>query len=215
MIDAYTITGGVSTARACRAARALLAALFCVLLAACAASEPPKPSLQAEDPSLVLWPRGEKAIRLRFSADRDLNQYDAKAHSIQICVYQLDKPDAFLNLAATQEGVTTLLKAEPFDDSVKNVVRLFTQPLEDSVFALDRVENATFVGIACGYFDSTPENAVGVWEIKPRVTTTGTLFWKSTLYSAGTLDLALRLTARAMVESGETEKTATGTGRQQ
>ena len=189
-----------------RAARCLFAAFFCAALAACGASAPPPPppqSLVAEEPGLVLWPRAEKAVRLRLSADRNLNIYGSKAHSLQICVYQLDKPDAFLDLAKTQEGVTTLLKAESFDPSVKNVVRLFVQPLEDAVYELDRAESATFVGIVCGYFDAAPENVTGVWEIKPQTATSGHLFWKTTSYSAGTLDLSLRLSAHTMTESGD------------
>jgi len=169
-----------------------------VMLAACA-SPPPKPALQSEDPSLLIWPRAEQAIRLRLSTDRDLNSYGSKAHSIQLCVYQLDQAEAFLKLAKTQEGITTLLQAEAFDKSVKDVVRLFLQPLEESAVALDRAENATFVGIVSGYFDSTPENSANVWEIKPQSSRSG-VFFKTTIYSAGTLDLALRLTARAMVE---------------
>jgi len=174
-------------------------ALMCVLLASCSASAPPKPTLQSEDPELLLWPRAEQAIRLRISSDRDLNIYEAKAHSIQVCVYQLDKTDEFLKLVKTQDGIEKLLKAELFDKSVKDVVRLFMQPLEETSLALDRAENATFVGIVCGYFDSTPDNSANVWEIKPHATRTG-VFFKTTVYSAGTLDLALRLTARAMVE---------------
>lgn len=208
-MDVYTAFRLLSTtspgSAARRAARCLLAVFFCAALVACGASAPPPPpphSLVAEEPGLVLWPRAEKAVRLRLSADRDLNMYGSKAHSLQICVYQLDKPDAFLDLAKTQEGVTTLLKAEAFDKSVKNVVRLFVQPLEDAVYELDRAESATFVGIVCGYFDAAPENASGVWEIKPQTATSGHLFWKTTTYSAGTLDLALRLAARAMTEGG-------------
>jgi type VI secretion system VasD/TssJ family lipoprotein len=181
--------------------------LLCALFAGCGASEQPKPSLESGDPALVLWPRAAQAIRLRFAADRDLNMYDSKAHSVQICVYQLDNADAFLNNAKTQDGITVLLRAESFDKSVKSVVRLFAQPLEENVVELDRVEGATFVGVVCGYFDSTPEHSAGVWEIKPLATTSGHLFWKSTTYSAGTLDLALRLSARAMAEeTGQGQK---------
>jgi len=206
MMDRYTTKiGGLSTERPNLVPLALfpLAVLICVFLAACGASVAPQPTLQSEDVNLVLWPRGEQAIGLRVSTDRDLNFYDSKAHSIQVCVYQFDKPDAFLNLAKTPEGIETLLKAEFFDKSVKDVARLFMQPFEETALKLDRAENATFVGIVCGYFDSTPENSAKVWEIKPQVTTTGSLFWKTTVYSAGTLDIALRLTARAMAEEGE------------
>ena len=184
-----------------RFALLLFAALLCAFLAACGASQAPRATLESKDPDLVLWPFAEKAIRLQFSADRDLNLFDSRAHSIQICVYQLSKPDAFTNLARTREGVATLLQAELFDSSVKSVVRLFVQPLEEAVFTLDRMENATFVGIVAGYFDSTPENSVIIREIKPHTTRSG-FVRRSTIYSAGTLDLALRLTARAIMEDG-------------
>lgn len=200
---------GLSTARSGGVfPRLALLALLCVLLPACGVSEPPRPAQparEADDPALVLWPRAEKAVRLRFIADRDLNMYEGKAHSLQICVYQMDNPEAFLNLAQTPEGVTRLLKAEPFDGSVKAVVRLFMQPFEERGVELDRAENATYIGIVCGYFDSEPKDCVGVWEIRPQAETTGHLFWKSTVYRAGTLDLALRLTARSVAEKERPE----------
>lgn len=208
-MDMYPILSGLSTARSGKTfPRLALAVLLCVLLSACGASEPPQPAQPAresEDPALVLWPRAEKAVRLRFIADRNLNMYDAKAHSLQICVYQMDSQEAFLNLAQTPEGITRLLKAEPFDGSVKAVVRLFMQPLEERAVELDRAENATYIGIVCGYFDSEPKDSAGVWEIKPQAETTGHLFWKSTVYRAGTLDLALRLTARSVEEKERPE----------
>lgn len=208
--DRYPIPSGLSTARSGKAfLRLALTVLFCVLLSACGASEPPRPAQESDDPTLVLWPRAEKAVRLRFIADRDLNMYDAKAHSLQICVYQMDNPEAFLNLAQTPEGITGLLKAEPFDGSVKAVVRLFMQPLEDRAVELDRAENATYIGIVCGYFDSEPKDSVRVWEIKPQSETTGYMFWKSTVYRAGTLDIALRLTARSVEEKAAGGKTET------
>ena len=178
----------------------LASALLCLFFCGCGATEPPQPAKEAADPDLIVWPREEKAIRIEVNADRDLNMYESKAHSLQICVYQLDNPGAFSELAKTQDGINVLLKAEPFDKSVKNVSRLFIQPFENNVFHLDRVEYANFVGIVCGYFDSTPENCAKVWEIPPRATTTGHLFWKETKYRAGTLDLDLHLTDRAMAE---------------
>ena len=196
-----------------RFALLLFAALLCAFLAACGASQAPRATLESKDPDLVLWPFAEKAIRLQFSADRNLNLFDSRAHSIQICVYQLSKPDAFTNLAKTREGVAKLLQAELFDSSVKSVSRLFIQPLEEASYALDRMEGATFVGIVGGYFDSTPANSVIIREIKPK-TRRGGLMWTSKIYSAGTLDLALRLTARAMVEDGEQKREGDGQKRE-
>ncbi|MDL2216845.1 type VI secretion system lipoprotein TssJ [Desulfovibrio sp. OttesenSCG-928-M14] len=176
---------------------ALFALAVALPLAACSSTQP-KASLESEDPDLVLWPDEEKAVRLQFKSDRDLNLYDSKPHSIQVCVYQLDDKKAFLEQSKTPEGIATLLKAEAFDKSVKSVTRLFIQPLEDAVFELDRAEDATFVGIVSGYFDSTPANSAKLWQIKLKETRSGHLFWASTIYSAGTLELALRLTAKAM-----------------
>lgn len=189
--------------------RALALTLILALalgLVACSSAEKPKPSLESEDPALVIWPMEEKAIRLHFRSDRDLNLYDSKPHSIQVCVYQLDNQSAFRELAKTAEGVATLLKSEAFDKSVKSVTRLFVQPLEEAVFELDRVENATHVGLVCGYFDSSPKNSINIWEIKPKESSSGHLFWSSTIYSAGTLDLSLRLSSKAMAEIPSPQK---------
>jgi type VI secretion system VasD/TssJ family lipoprotein len=183
-----------------RSVPALLAVL--ALLVACGASGPAGPTLMSADPGQVLWPRAEKAVRLRFRADRDLNVYEGRAHSLQVCVYQMDKPDAFLALAKTGEGLMTLLQAEAFDQSVKSVDRLFIQPFETAAVELDRAEKATFVGLVCGYFAADPEKSARVWEIKPHTEKTGLLFKSKVIYSAGTLDLALRLTAEAMLEEG-------------
>ena len=210
----YTKTLPLSTAdqKPCNIYIAILMLLLlaCLLVTGCGAAEPPKPTLEAEDPALVIWPRAKKAIALHVSATRDLNMYDAKAHSIQVCVYQLEKGDAFLELAKTQEGIAKLLQATPFDDSVKNVMRFFVQPYEEVFLELDRAESATFVGIVGGFFDATPENSARLWEIKPKETDSGMLFWKSTIYSAGNIDIFLRLTGHAMQEAQPQDKGTTG-----
>gem|GEM_PF-1399653 len=198
-------SSGRSTARF---AWGLLAALMGAFLAACSASEPARPTLISDDPSLVLWPRAEKGVRLRFRADRDLNAYDGRAHSLQVLVYQMDKPGAFIERAKTWEGLMTLFQAEPFDPSVKNVARLFIQPFETAFFEMDRVEDAKYIGIACGYFEAVPEKSAKVWEIKPQTEKTGILFKSKVMYSAGTFDLALRLTADAMLEEDAIVKEA-------
>ena len=170
---------------------------LCPLLQACGAAEQPKPSLEAKDPALVLWPRAEKAITLHLATSRDLNLFESKAHSIQICVYQMDSKEAFIEKAASAEGILELLKAAPFDDSVKTVTRLFLQPFEEKVLKLDRAENATFVGIVAGFFDAAPDQSAKVWQIQPKAVES---FWSSTTYSAGTLELTLRLASNAIVE---------------
>ena len=214
MTKVYTKSPPLSrTGRGCSVFRTeilLFLLLTCLLAAGCGAAEPPKPTLEAEDPALVLWPKAEKAVTLKVRATRDLNMFDSKAHSIQVCVYQLASGDAFLELAKTPEGIAKLLQATAFDDSVKSVMRFFVQPFEEVFLQLDRAANATFIGVVSGFFDATPENSAKLWEIKPKETTSGMLFWKSTIYSAGSIELSLRLGDHAMQEAQAENQATTG-----
>ncbi|MDR2800405.1 MAG: type VI secretion lipoprotein TssJ [Desulfovibrio sp.] len=179
----------------------LLTALLSLGLAAgCGSAPPPKPALESEDPGAVLWSYGEKALHLRLSAARDLNSFEDKAHTLQLCVYQLDKRDAFDLLKNSQDGIGNLLRCSPFDPSVKGMTRIFLQPGETAAYDLDRAEGALFVGVVCGYFESTPEQSARLWQIPLNHTQSGHLFWKSTVYSAGGLILALHLNAHALQE---------------
>lgn len=185
----------------------LPAALSCGLLPGCGSAPPPKPMLESEDPDSVLWSYGEKALQLHLNAARDLNSFDGKAHTLQICVYQLDKRDAFDLQKGTADGISSLLQCSAFDKSVKSTTRIFLQPEETANYDLDRAEGALFVGIVCGYFESSPEQSARLWRIPLSSTQSGFLFWKSTLYSAGRLVLSLHLAAHALEEDSEREKT--------
>jgi type VI secretion system VasD/TssJ family lipoprotein len=194
-----------------RALSLLLPALLCCgLLAGCGSAPlPPKPLPESEDPDNVLWPYGEKALRLRLDAARDLNFFDGKAHTLQLCVYQLDKRDAFDLHRKTQDGINSMLQCAVFDQSVKSATRIFLQPDETAAHTLDRAEGALFVGVVCGFFDSTPAQSARLWRIPLTTTQSGFLFWKSTLYSAGGLSLALHLGAQALEEDSDREKAET------
>ncbi len=163
----------------------------------CGTETPPQPSLQAEDPALVIWPRAEGAIQLHCSATKDLNIYNSRPHSLQVCIYQLSNGESFLNLARTQEGISKLLEAQPFDDKVKDIIRIFLQPLETTTVILDRAEGATYVGIVSGFFKSTPAQSAGLIQIMPSVENTGVIV-NTPIYSAGILDVSLRFSAYNM-----------------
>ncbi|MDR1360531.1 MAG: type VI secretion system lipoprotein TssJ [Deltaproteobacteria bacterium] len=188
-----------------------LTALLCgLLLAGCAGSAPPpKAALESEDPDNVLWSYGEKALRLRISAAGDLNAFEDKAHTLQLCVYQLDKRDAFDLSKGTSEGIASMLQCTAFDKSVKSATRIFLQPGETAEHSLDRAEGALFVGVVCGYFESTPEQSARLWQIPLKERQTGFLFWGSTLYSAGRLYLDLHLGAHALAEDAGREQEQT------
>jgi type VI secretion system VasD/TssJ family lipoprotein len=206
----YTKLRGLSTTPSSARAATKLKLKFLLLAAAfvlaglqgCGggSAQPPRPSAESEDPDNVLWGFADKGVRLELSSSKDLNAYEGKAHSLLICVYQLDKRDAFDPLAGTQDGIDTLLQCAPFDKSVKSSVRIFIQPGENAVHTLDRAEGARFVGIVCGFYESTPDQSVRLLQIQPKKTESGHLFWKSTIYSAGTLALSLHLGANAVAE---------------
>ncbi|MDR1777097.1 MAG: type VI secretion system lipoprotein TssJ [Desulfovibrio sp.] len=184
----------------------LLLALFVFYgqLAACGGSaKAPKPTPESEDPDNVLWGFGDKAIHVNLSADRDLNAFDGRPHSLQLCVYQLAERDAFDRLAGDADGAQTLLQCASFDNSVKSATRIFIQPGENAVHSLNRAEGALLVGVACGFFESTPEQSVKLWQIPLKKKEEGYLLWKSILYSAGGLDLDLHLSAHAMAENDD------------
>ncbi|MDR2800374.1 MAG: type VI secretion lipoprotein TssJ [Desulfovibrio sp.] len=195
-----------STARRalCLAAFALLC---CALLQGCGGSAaPPKAELESEDQDYVLWAYGEKALQLFLKSSNDLNAFDGRAHTLQLCVYQFDKRDAFDSLKGTPQGINSLLQCSPFDKSVKSATRIFMQPGETAIYTLDRAEGALFAGVVCGYFESAPEQSAKLWQIPFSQRQTGFLFWKSTLYSAGRLALDLHLGAHAMAENVEQER---------
>jgi type VI secretion system VasD/TssJ family lipoprotein len=196
-----------------RAFSLLLAALLsCGLAAGCGSAPPPKPALESEDPDAVLWSYGEKALQLHLTAVSDLNSFEDKAHTLQLCVYQLDKRDSFDLHKNSQDGIDSMLLCSSFDPSVKSTTRIFLQPGETAVYSLDRAEGALFVGIVCGYFESTPEQSARLWQIPLNQTQSGHLFWKSTRYSAGGLALSLYLTAHALQEDSAGEKARSQNG---
>ena len=181
-----------------------------VAVCGCGSKSPdPKPQKESEDPGNILWTYASKAISLQLAADKDLNTLDSKAHSLQLCLYQLDKRDAFDALAGTDDGKNTLSQCAAFDKSVKASMRIFVQPGEAAMHTLDRAEGVQFVGIVCGYFESTPARSIKLWEIAPKSTESGSLFWKSTVYSAGSLALSLHLSAHSM-EEDDPEQNAKG-----
>jgi type VI secretion system VasD/TssJ family lipoprotein len=179
---------------------------LCLLAAGCGSSSPPKPALESEDQDNVIWAFGGKSLRLRLNAAKDLNTFEGRAHTLQLCVYQLDQRDAFDLKKSDQEGIEGMLQCAAFDKSVKSATRIFLQPGETALHILDRAEGARFAGVVCGYFEADPERAAKLWTIPYKEERVG-LLWKTTLYSAGDLVLWLHLAGHAMEEDQTREKT--------
>ncbi len=111
------------------------------------------------------WTYSPGSLELRFRADKDLNLYDAQGHTLVLCVYQLSDPNGFNNQAKTGKGLKKLLECKDFDKTAVYFQQLIVQPGEDRVLALDRAEKATFVAVAAGYYELSPERSTRLFQI--------------------------------------------------
>lgn len=143
--------------------REFAAVLFTLLGAACTPRPDPAPS----------WTFQPEGLRIRYRADPMLNSRDGAAHTLVAAVYQLSTREAFDALAASEDGLRTLLEVKRFDPAVAGQHRIIVQPGAENEIVLDRAEGARWVGIVLGYYSLDPERAVRVFEIGHTVETTG------------------------------------------
>ena len=97
------------------------------------------------------WTYEKDALTLRVKADRQLNLYGGKPHTLQLCIYQLNDPNTFNQLINDEAGLYDLLECALFDASVSTTKRFIIQPGKDLVFTLDRSQGAKYIGIVAGY----------------------------------------------------------------
>lgn len=174
-------------------------ALFCcLLLSACGgkSAPPPKPyevPQNADSPQNVKWTYMPNGLTLNYDASPELNTYEGFSHSVLLCLYQLNDPAAFNELAANEGGLHRLLACDRFDKSVVHFERRFVSPGSKASLPLDRVEGAQFVGLVAGYYDLQPGLVTRTWQVPLKVDQTGWLFWKSDVYNPGTLTMDLLL----------------------
>jgi len=177
----------------------LLAALAALaLLAGCGGGGKTAPPSQytnpATSPQTMSWAFAPKALELTFVSDPFLNEYEGAAHTLSACVYQLQNPAAFQQLAATAPGISKLLECSNFDQgSVVSFQRVIVQPGRNEVITLDRGEKAKFVAIACGFYDLNLGTATQVFEIPVSSDTSGWLWWKETTYQPAKLSRKILL----------------------
>jgi len=99
----------------------------------------------------------------------------------------------FEELAANEGGIRKLLACDRFDKSVVHYERRFVNPGSNATLSLDRAEGAQFMGVAAGYYDLQPGLVTRTWQFPLKVDQEGSLFWKSDVYSPGTLTMDLLL----------------------
>lgn len=176
----------------------VFALLCCVALAACGGSKPPPPKpyevpQKAESPQAVKWGYAPRALTLNLNADAELNSHEGFSHNLVLCIFQLAEPSVFEELAANEGGIRKLLACDRFDKSVVHYERRFVNPGSNATLSLDRAEGAQFMGVAAGYYDLQPGLVTRTWQFPLKVDQEGMLFWKSDVYSPGTLTMDLLL----------------------
>jgi type VI secretion system VasD/TssJ family lipoprotein len=113
------------------------------------------------------WAFQKSAVRIHFKAANKLNLYNSKAHTLYVCLYQLQGLNAFDQLTADPEGIGQLLDCRLFDKSVASASSKVIDPGEDITLAVDRAERAQYVALVAGYSSGlTNERAVRRYKIQ-------------------------------------------------
>lgn len=173
----------------------LLSLLFFLsFLSSCATSK----KAGSADPALV-WGFEKKAIEISYQADKNLNLYDEKPHTILMCLYQLSDPNVFNELSKSEDGLNKLLTCSRFDESVVGFMQIIVQPGESKSLYLDRAENAKWAGLVAGYYNLSPGLITCLFEV-PIVTKRKWLLFKKPI--PGNLSINLSLGSNKIHQSG-------------
>lgn len=166
--------------------RSLLVAVVAVsvlTLVACASKPKPKP----DRPGFL-----ENGVVFHLEADPMLNLYDGQPHTLLLCVYQLQDPNAFNQYREDYAGISKLLEGKRFDPSVASAKRIFVQPGDNQGLVLDRAEGARYVGVVAGYYNMDKDRVARLFEV-PLIEQEKGWFSKEILLSYGVLDVSLKL----------------------
>lgn len=158
-------------------------AVSMLALAACASKPKPKP----DRPGFL-----ENGVVLHLEADPMLNLYDGQPHTLLLCVYQLQDPNAFNQYRQDYSGISKLLEGKRFDPSVAAAKRIFVQPGDNQGLVLDRAEGARFVGVVAGYYNMNKDQATRLFEV-PLLEQEKGWFSKEVVFSYGVLEVSLKL----------------------
>lgn len=111
------------------------------------------------------YPFERDAVRIHLTADSRLNQFEAAAHPLLLCVYHLRDPNGFNQILDEPDGISKLLDCSRFDPAVTNTKKIFIQPGGEVTERLDRPEGAKYVGIVAGYSTLKKEDSVRLYPI--------------------------------------------------
>lgn len=98
-----------------------------------------------------LWKKQENSIVLQIESVKSLTNFDSAPKALQMKIFQLSDPKAFLQAATSSSGLKHLLTTEQIDPAVVGMERLFVLPGISQTINLDRKEKARYIGVVLGY----------------------------------------------------------------
>jgi len=153
-----------------------------------------------------IWNFEASGIYIECNADRMLNFFNDKPHTMIMVVYQLTTTDAFNVAANTGEGLKKLLQQERFDNSVVAINAIIVQPGEKRTKVFDRVENVQWVGVVAGYYDLVPGQANQTFRIPVIYSKKGRIRIRKTV-AIGKLHITLNLGPKTILKAGTVNET--------
>lgn len=192
---ARTLPCAKKTSRIC-----LLALQLCLLcaLALCGCSSSSAPTIVPPGstitpgltPDTMAWNFAPRALVLHIKADPQLNFADDQSHTLRLIIYQVQKLDAFTQLAATKEGLSKLMEGKSFDKSVCDIESMIITPGQVETLTLDRAEGAKHVAVVAGYYQLEPGMVSRTFSVPAAIYEDGILF-KTKYYYPGPLEMIL------------------------
>lgn len=143
---------------------------------------------QVPPPQLVF---AKDAITIKYQADKQLNSFDDKSHSLLIVVYQLSDVNVFNSYAGYREGLLKILDATSFDASVTAFHKEYIEPGSKGTLKLDRAEKTKHIGIVAGFYDLIPSKCSTLIDITYTTGRHGLLLTKSTTVDPLNINLIL------------------------
>ena len=138
----------------------------------------PSPVTAGAVPNRVFGP---KNIQFHYTAAANLNYYENRPHTILLVIYQLSGLNAFNQQIKTADGLSKLLQAEKFDNSVTGVDQAFIEPGEEKTLTLDRYENTQTIAVVAGYYSLQPGQVNRTFDIPATTDKRGIYGFRSTV----------------------------------
>lgn len=111
------------------------------------------------------WEFEKDAIRLNLKSDPQLNLFRESPHTLALCVYFLEHPNDYNQLADERGGLEKLLECGKFAPSITMAKRLIIHPNKEYKEFLDRPTGAKYMAVVAGYYQLQKENVLRLFAI--------------------------------------------------